>query len=359
MRYDNPGRRKTMPFLLSVYAVAVGILAAVSVRLAAVAGGGAFAASAVVHAALLGWCYVGCVFLDPGVFARSGRGDEVAADDGGRYCRECKVHTPWGVTHCHDCCVCVVRMDHHCAVVGCCVGDGNLEHFEGCVYFAQTLSYHVYLAVACWFAATFAEDPEPALGVVLAVGAAAGFCAVACAAPLPLRRLGLARGKRHRLDRGSSPESPAKRLVALPRTKVCGPCSLPRSLTADDVAAIRAEFLEARPSLFRDEPAPPPVAVPMPAPPTSPPPEATTRLLGLPVGGGGGGGDVSGLPAAAPAAPAPGAAAPPRTYATPAFTGGLFRSDAADDDGATVASPESPQYTVVRDAASGRLSSRL
>ena len=41
MRYDNPGRRKTMPFLLSVYAVAVGILAAASVRLAAVAGGGA------------------------------------------------------------------------------------------------------------------------------------------------------------------------------------------------------------------------------------------------------------------------------------------------------------------------------
>ena len=94
----------------------------------------------------------------------------------------------------------------------------------------------------------------------------------------------------------------------------------------------------------------------MPAPPTSPPPEPTTRLLGLPVGGGGGGGDFAGLPAAAPAAPAPGDAAPPRTYATPAFTGGLFRSDAADDDGATVASP---QYTVVRDAASGRLSSRL
>ena len=144
--------------------------------------------------------------------------------------------------------------------------------------------------------------------------------------------------------------------MALPRTTVCGPCSLPRSLAADDVAAIRADFLEARPSLFRDGPAPPPLAVPMPAPPTSPPPGATTRLLGLPVGGGG---DFAGLPAAAPAAPAPGDAAPPRTYATPAFTGGLFRSDAADDDGATVASPESPQYTVVRDAASGRLSSRL
>jgi len=337
-----------MAWLVSVFGAGVGVLVLIGPRLASVGGalpwaGTAFLASAAVHGVLLVACYAGCVFLDPGVYARVGGEAEADPGERGRYCRECRAHTPWGVTHCHACRCCIVRLDHHCTVVGCCVGDGNLEYFEGFAAFAQTFSWHVYFALAFFLCAKYAGDRET-LAIFMAIVAILASLSLVAEAKLPARRVGLAARPRHRLDRG------AKALADLPRTPLLGGrLSLPRSLTPDDIAAMRNEFLEDAPSLFRDEArfGPPP----MPPPPREPPPNVVHGVvLAAPV-------DSLPLVRAAPlpvAVAAPIAAPPPTT---------LFRetSDDDDDDGrrALVPAPRSPAGAVVKDEASGKLSTCL
>lgn len=44
-------------------------------------------------------------------------------------CEICKVPRPPGAVHCSSCGCCVLRRDHHCAVLGQCVGDRNIKCF--------------------------------------------------------------------------------------------------------------------------------------------------------------------------------------------------------------------------------------
>ena len=44
-------------------------------------------------------------------------------------CKICKVINRPDIVHCTDCGVCVEGHDHHCGVVGLCIGDANFKYF--------------------------------------------------------------------------------------------------------------------------------------------------------------------------------------------------------------------------------------
>jgi palmitoyltransferase ZDHHC9/14/18 len=45
------------------------------------------------------------------------------------YCRTCNVLRPPRAAHCATCNNCVERFDHHCGMIGACIGRGNFAHF--------------------------------------------------------------------------------------------------------------------------------------------------------------------------------------------------------------------------------------
>jgi len=46
-----------------------------------------------------------------------------------RWCDLCQAYQPPTGAHCPDCNVCVSGFDHHCAWMGCCIGEGNYKQF--------------------------------------------------------------------------------------------------------------------------------------------------------------------------------------------------------------------------------------
>ena len=59
--------------------------------------------------------------------------EQQTKDDGGAYynhCDICDVDRPRGALHCYDCGVCVMGLDHHCPVIGKCVGAKNIGNFQ-------------------------------------------------------------------------------------------------------------------------------------------------------------------------------------------------------------------------------------
>lgn len=57
--------------------------------------------------------------------ATEGSGERVEV----RYCTHCRIWRPPGAYHCKLCAWCVSHMDHHCSVLGTCIGAGNLFYF--------------------------------------------------------------------------------------------------------------------------------------------------------------------------------------------------------------------------------------
>ncbi|KAH8078860.1 hypothetical protein JL720_9610 [Aureococcus anophagefferens] len=54
-------------------------------------------------------------------------------DDGEPYfnrCEICDVDRPKGARHCYDCGVCVMDLDHHCPLIGKCVGAKTIDRFQ-------------------------------------------------------------------------------------------------------------------------------------------------------------------------------------------------------------------------------------
>eukprot|EP00697_Spironema_sp_BW2_P010685 gnl/Spiro4/26022_TR12961_c0_g1_i1.p1 gnl/Spiro4/26022_TR12961_c0_g1~~gnl/Spiro4/26022_TR12961_c0_g1_i1.p1 ORF type:complete len:393 (+),score=64.83 gnl/Spiro4/26022_TR12961_c0_g1_i1:84-1262(+) len=68
-----------------------------------------------------------------------------------KWCRFCHVWRGEGRTgHCHTCKRCVLRFDHHCAVLGACVGLGNYRFFILLLLFASVGSLlHFSISVVC------------------------------------------------------------------------------------------------------------------------------------------------------------------------------------------------------------------
>ena len=105
-----------------------------------------------------------CSFLitvtDAGVIPlpTASRPDPYRREDTWVECRYCRLRRPPRASHCHTCGVCVLEHDHHCGVLGGCVGLRSLRYFTG--YLVSVSS-----AAACalsWIVRSWARlPPEP------------------------------------------------------------------------------------------------------------------------------------------------------------------------------------------------------
>ncbi|KAG5474921.1 hypothetical protein CUR178_04371 [Leishmania enriettii] len=68
---------------------------------------------------------------DPGIYPRlrSGEQDPLEGNMQLIFCRECRLRRPPRCAHCYQCKVCVLEHDHHCSILGGCVGVRNLRWF--------------------------------------------------------------------------------------------------------------------------------------------------------------------------------------------------------------------------------------
>lgn len=68
---------------------------------------------------------------DPGVYPRlkPAEADPLAGYEGLVFCRVCQIRRPPRTSHCYQCNVCVLDHDHHCGVLGGCVGMRSLRWF--------------------------------------------------------------------------------------------------------------------------------------------------------------------------------------------------------------------------------------
>mmetsp|Transcript_17907 Transcript_17907/g.42949 ORF Transcript_17907/g.42949 Transcript_17907/m.42949 type:complete len:304 (-) Transcript_17907:291-1202(-) len=91
-----------------------------------------------VDAVLTTYCYISCVFTDPGRVPDSWKPDEESCLEvmqvkkkggGARFCQKCQLPKPPRCHHCRVCNRCVLRMDHHCPWVNNCIGHGNYKAF--------------------------------------------------------------------------------------------------------------------------------------------------------------------------------------------------------------------------------------
>ena len=85
------------------------------------------------------WCWLYAMLTDPGRtkddLKRRGYYDQIKKGDVPNFlshlplCPVCHLPVPPGAVHCQDCEACVLREDHHCGVIGQCVGDKNFKAF--------------------------------------------------------------------------------------------------------------------------------------------------------------------------------------------------------------------------------------
>ncbi|EPY24617.1 hypothetical protein AGDE_01357 [Angomonas deanei] len=97
-------------------------------------------------------------------------------------CKTCNVPRPPRSTHCKFCDVCVEEFDHHCGVLGSCVGKRNFRFFAG--YFIITVVLQLYAiirSIVFLGLYDYKHDLDSALGrwhiaasVLVIVGAALG-----------------------------------------------------------------------------------------------------------------------------------------------------------------------------------------
>ncbi|EPY36565.1 hypothetical protein AGDE_06854 [Angomonas deanei] len=68
---------------------------------------------------------------DPGIYPRllPGEVDPLGDDKTHVFCKVCLIRRPRRAAHCYDCNVCVLEHDHHCGVLGGCVGIRTLRFF--------------------------------------------------------------------------------------------------------------------------------------------------------------------------------------------------------------------------------------
>jgi hypothetical protein len=86
------------------------------------------------------WFFVLTGCCDPGIIPRQRELEEASHHLGCvRWCAKCNVEQPVGTHHCNECDTCVMNLDHHCGVIGACIGDINMPSFSSFVLSAQCL----------------------------------------------------------------------------------------------------------------------------------------------------------------------------------------------------------------------------
>lgn len=98
------------------------------------------------------WCYLVCVFVDPGAVPLGWTPDpeasggaavvQVKRSGAPRRCQKCDAWKPPRAHHCRRCGRCVLRMDHHCVWLNNCVGHGNYRAFFQMAFFLGTAAGH-------------------------------------------------------------------------------------------------------------------------------------------------------------------------------------------------------------------------
>ena len=75
--------------------------------------------------------------LNPGTIYKSGKESKK------RFCKDCKILYPFhkSLSHCQECGICVIGIDHHCGVFGKCIARYNIFWF--------------YFFIICTFLSTF------------------------------------------------------------------------------------------------------------------------------------------------------------------------------------------------------------
>ena len=83
------------------------------------------------------------LILNPGVIYSDGKNNN---NEEKIYCSECKFLYPSSnkkMEHCYECGVCVTKLDHHCDVIGKCVGKYNT-----CLFILFTISVTIFMITA-------------------------------------------------------------------------------------------------------------------------------------------------------------------------------------------------------------------
>eukprot|EP00760_Papus_ankaliazontas_P035249 PhM_4_TR7704/c0_g1_i1/m.34212/K16675/ZDHHC9_14_18; palmitoyltransferase ZDHHC9/14/18 len=84
------------------------------------------------------------VFSNPGIVLPK---TSLPDPENGTWCGTCELFRPPRSSHCVICDVCILGYDHHCGVLGCCVGHYNLRYFVGFVFFTASLALAVLVAI--------------------------------------------------------------------------------------------------------------------------------------------------------------------------------------------------------------------
>eukprot|EP00300_Choanocystis_sp_HF-7_P010685 c17087_g1_i3.p1 GENE.c17087_g1_i3~~c17087_g1_i3.p1 ORF type:complete len:203 (+),score=34.50 c17087_g1_i3:322-930(+) len=124
--------------------------------------------------------------MDPGILPR-GEDEtaqptvipEVTLADGSviklRWCYTCKIWKPPRSSHCPYCDNCVLAFDHHCPVLGTCIGARNIKYFLLLLVFGYALLLYVIIVTSIVFATQ--TGTTQILAIIFVVVLGAGFSA--------------------------------------------------------------------------------------------------------------------------------------------------------------------------------------
>ena len=125
------------------------------------------------------WCWMYATFADPGRVVddlkRRGYYDQIKKGDIPQFiehlpiCPKCHVPTPPGTVHCSDCGQCILRQDHHCGVIGQCVGDKNFKAFIQSFFYGSVVSLETGLYSLRYILMSNSHRDIDVIGLILCV----------------------------------------------------------------------------------------------------------------------------------------------------------------------------------------------
>jgi hypothetical protein len=87
-----------------------------------------------------------CGVCDPGIYPRLAPGEpDPLAYESYKKCEICQLRRPPRASHCYTCGVCVLEHDHHCGIVGGCVGSRTLRYFVAYLVCISTSATSMFL----------------------------------------------------------------------------------------------------------------------------------------------------------------------------------------------------------------------